>query len=97
MTHGEEWGRRKRELEEKIARLNIKLDLDQVDITAGLPPKMKREEAERYYNKKLQDYWLKAGYYKKSQKLVAMEWIRYWIEKAYYAGYEDAKEELNER
>jgi len=86
---------RKQELLKKIEDLEVKLNLDAVDLTSGLPPKMQREEAERYYNDRLRRYWMEAGYYKKGC-YPAHKWIEYWVEKAYKKGLEDGKN-LNEK
>jgi len=98
MTHGEEWARRKRELLDKIENLEIELDLDNVDITKGLPPRMRRDEAVRYYTEKLRRYWREAGYCQR-RPYPPLRWVLEWVERAYQKGYEegarDAKNNAN--
>ena len=47
MTHGEAWFVNKRSFDIQNAER----------IDAGLPPRMSRKEASKYYNKKLFEYW----------------------------------------
>lgn len=95
MKRGEMWLSRRKKLLEKIEKLDIKLDLDDVDITAGLPKPMPKDEAIAYYNEKLSRYWRESGRYVPQGVKPPLEWIKYWVEKAYYAGYNDALEEMN--
>lgn len=53
MTHGEAWYVNKQKLQE-IPSLNLEDELQKIK----LPPKMSKEEAVRYYNKKLFDYFV---------------------------------------
>ena len=90
MTHGEEWGRRKRELLIKIENLEVKLDLNEVEIICGLQKRMPHDEAARYYTEKLRRYWHEAGYCQR-RPYPPLRWIRQWMEKVYWRGYEDGK------
>ena len=95
MTRGEMWLHRRKKLLSKVENLEIKLDLDDVDITAGLPKPMSRDEAIAYYNGKLRRYWRESGYYKPKGLKPSLEWVQYWVQRAYEAGYSDALEEMN--
>ncbi len=92
MTRGEIWFCRRQKTLKKIENGEKKVDLSSVDFTANLPKPLPKEEAFKYYNKKLRAYWAEAGYYR-NKKLPALEWIKYWVEKAYEQGLKDSKEE----
>ena len=94
MTRGEMWLSRKQKILDKIEALEVKLSLDHVDISSGLPKPMPRKKAFRYYNEKLQRYWRESGYYKPKGAMPSFKWIKYWVQKAYWAGYDEAKKEM---
>ncbi len=93
MTRGEEWLRRRLKTLKALEKGKIKADLSELDFTANLPKPLPREEALRYYNRKLYAYWRKRGYFKKERLRVPLQWIKYWIERAYEQGVRDGKEE----
>ena len=92
MTRGEEWLRRRTKTLNALEKGKIKADLSEIDFTANLPKPLPRKEALRYYNRKLYAYWRKQGYFKKERLRVPLQWIRYWVERAYEQGLKDAKQ-----
>ncbi len=91
MTKGELWLKRRLEWLDKLERGEVKADLNELDFTANLPKPLPRKEALRYYNRKLYAYWRKRGYFKKERLRVPLQWIKYWVERAYEQGMKDAK------
>ena len=57
MTYGEMWLQRRLDTLKKIEKGEIALDLSEVDFTKGLPKRMPRDEAKKYYNEKLRKIW----------------------------------------
>ena len=94
MTRGEVWLKRKLAILERIENLEVKLNLDDVDVSAGLPKPLPRKAALGYYNEKLKRYWEQAGYYMPTGIMPSLKWIEYWVQKAYSAGYDEAKKEI---
>ena len=87
MTHGEAWYLNKQRLQE-IPSLNLEDELQKIK----LPPKMNKEDAVRYYNKKMFDYYvaeLKAKAPMRVKKaLVSRDMFRDWSR---YNEFEDLK------
>lgn len=99
-TYGEAWLQKRLKALDEIEKKERKADLSDIDFTRGLPKKMNKEKAAKYYNDKLLRYWRKAGYLDKGRRRVALKWIEYWItvtyKKAYEEGRQDALKEIEE-